>query len=200
MRYLLLSVLVVCVIGVMIPSAFAIGSGGINCVDFPRACQAEILKKYFGEGYGLGNFQITYLPSDKYPGYDTWVRSGMGIAPNFFDREILWLNQTFKLPHNVPIVFLDCDMEINNDFIFQHALIHKKRDVIGVHSKILPPKTIKLNKFQRYLYSKKRGGQKLNEDKPLPFNYFIIGCTSIKKKQLKNQAYLIQTFHVMVRI
>ena len=43
------------------------------------------------------------------------------------------------------LLFLDCDMEINNDFIFQHALIHKKRDVIGVHSKILPPKTIKLN-------------------------------------------------------
>ena len=93
----------------MIPSAFAIGSGGINCVDFPYICQSEILKKYFGEGYGLGNFHITYSPSDKYPGYDAWVRSGMGIAPNFFDREILWLNQTFKLPHNVPIVFLDCD-------------------------------------------------------------------------------------------
>ena len=83
------------------------------------------------------------------------------------------------------LLFLDCDMEINNDFIFQHALIHKKRDVIGVHSKILPPKTIKLNKFQRYLYSKKRGVQKLNENKPLPFNYFIIGCTSIKKNAIK---------------
>ena len=83
------------------------------------------------------------------------------------------------------LLFLDCDMEINNDFIFQHALIHKKRDVIGVHSKILPPKIIKLNKFQRYLYSKKRGVQKLNEDKPLPFNYFIIGCTSIKKNAIK---------------
>ena len=83
------------------------------------------------------------------------------------------------------LLFLDCDMEINKDFIFQHALIHKKRDVIGVHSKILPPKTIKLNKFQRYLYSKKRGVQKLNENKPLPFNYFIIGCTSIKKNAIK---------------
>ena len=83
------------------------------------------------------------------------------------------------------LLFLDCDMEINNDFIFQHALLHKKKDVIGVHSKILPPKTIKLNKFQRYLYSKKRGVQKLNENKPLPFNYFIIGCTSIKKNAIK---------------
>ena len=83
------------------------------------------------------------------------------------------------------LLFLDCDMEINNDFIFQHALLHKKKDVIGVHSKILPPKIIKLNKFQRYLYSKKRGAQKLNENKPLPFNYFIIGCTSIKKNAIK---------------
>ena len=83
------------------------------------------------------------------------------------------------------LLFLDCDMEVNNDFIFQHALLHKKKDVIGVHSKILPPKTIKLNKFQRYLYSKKRGVQKLNENKPLPFNYFIIGCTSIKKNAIK---------------
>jgi len=83
------------------------------------------------------------------------------------------------------LLFLDCDMEINNDFIFQHALLHKKKDVIGVHSKILPPKTMKLNKFQRYLYSKKRGVQKLNENKPLPFNYFIIGCTSIKKNAIK---------------
>ena len=83
------------------------------------------------------------------------------------------------------LLFLDCDMEINNDFIFQHAILHKKKDVIGVHSKILPPQTIKLNKFQRYLYSNKRGVQKINENKPLPFNYFIIGCTSIKKNAIK---------------
>ena len=49
MRYLLLSVLVVCMVGILIPNAFAVQD--------------------------KGDFRLTYVPSDKYADYEKWVKS-----------------------------------------------------------------------------------------------------------------------------
>jgi len=79
------------------------------------------------------------------------------------------------------IIFLDADMEIPSDFIENHVHIHKKPDVIGVLSALLPAPENPIDKYQKYLYQSKRGAQKYSPQAPLPFHVFILGVTSVKR-------------------
>ena len=78
MRYLLLSVLVVCMVGVlMISNAFAVQD--------------------------RGDFRLVYVPSDKYVDYEKWIKSW-----DHFETHVDWLNQNFKLPNNITILIMEC--------------------------------------------------------------------------------------------
>ena len=55
-----------------------------------------------------GDFYVVYGTSDNYPDYEEWIKNGMNNTPNFFDQRVDWLNQTFKLPYDVPIFFYEC--------------------------------------------------------------------------------------------
>ena len=57
-----------------------------------------------------GDFYIVYVPSDNYSDYEAWVKNGMNNYPNFFDDVTDWLNQNYRLPHDVPIFFFECNM------------------------------------------------------------------------------------------
>ena len=77
-RYLLLSVLVVCMVGVlMISNAFAVQD--------------------------RGDFRLIYVPSDKYVDYEKWIKSW-----DHFETHVDWLNQNFKLPNNITILIIEC--------------------------------------------------------------------------------------------
>jgi len=78
------------------------------------------------------------------------------------------------------IIFLDADMEVSPDFIENHVRFHKKPNVVGVLSALLPAPENPIDKYQKYLYQSKRGAQKFPSQASLPFHVFILGITSIK--------------------
>ncbi len=79
------------------------------------------------------------------------------------------------------LIFLDSDMEVEEDFIEKHVSFHRKKSVIGVLGSIIPDIENPYDKYQRYLYESKRGAAKFDINKPIPFNAFIFNNTSIKK-------------------
>lgn len=79
------------------------------------------------------------------------------------------------------LIFLDSDMEVEEDFIEKHVSSHGKSGVIGVLGSILPDIENPYDKYQRYLYESKRGAAKFDINKPIPFNTFIFNNTSIKR-------------------
>ena len=79
------------------------------------------------------------------------------------------------------LIFLDSDMEVEEDFIEKHVSYHGKSGVIGVLGSILPDIENPYDKYQRYLYESKRGAAKFDINKPIPFNTFIFNNTSIKR-------------------
>ena len=100
MKYLLLSVLVVCVIGILIPNAFAVQDGG--------------------------DFELTYVPSDKYADYEKWVKTSSN-----FGTHVDWLNQNFKLPNNISIFIYECGFSnawynpVDLEIVFCYELIEE---------------------------------------------------------------------------
>ena len=100
MRYLLLSVLAVCMIGILIPSAFAVQD--------------------------KGDFELTYVPSDKYADYEKWVKTSSN-----FGTHVDWLNQNFKLPNNISIFIYECGVSnayynpVDLEIVFCYELIEE---------------------------------------------------------------------------
>ena len=89
-------------------------------------------------------------------------------------------NSGIKIARGELIIFLDCDIEVEVDFISKHVCYHKQKNVIGLLSNIKTRINKLNNKYHRYIFNGKRGAAIIGENKPLPFNYFIIGCTSVK--------------------
>ncbi len=87
------------------------------------------------------------------------------------------------------IIFLDADMEVFSDFIAAHIAYHEKPGVIGVVSALIPDLENPPDKYQKYIYSAKRGAKKYPGDSPLPFHVFIMGVTSIKSEVLKKTGF-----------
>ena len=78
MGYLLLSVLVVSLVGIlMVSNAFAVQD--------------------------RGDFRLIYEPTNNYAEYETWVKSW-----GYFENQENWLNQNFSLPYDVPIFVTEC--------------------------------------------------------------------------------------------
>ena len=78
------------------------------------------------------------------------------------------------------IIFLDSDMEVAPDFISRHIAWYKRPEVVGIVSELQPAPESPYDKYQRYLYESKRGARVIGANKPLPFQYFIFGITSVR--------------------
>ncbi|MCD6440258.1 MAG: glycosyltransferase [Candidatus Marinimicrobia bacterium] len=81
-------------------------------------------------------------------------------------------------------IFLDADMEVPSDFVENHIKFHKKPNVVGVLSALLPASENTIDKYQKYLYRSKRGAKKFPDKTPLPFHVFILGITSVKREAI----------------
>lgn len=57
-----------------------------------------------------GDFHINYLETVEYSEYRDWIKKGMDIRPEFFDKAINNLNSEFTLPYNIPINFDECEI------------------------------------------------------------------------------------------
>ena len=81
MGYLLLSVLVVSLVGIlMVSNAFAVQD--------------------------RGDFRLIYEPTNNYAEYEAWVKSW-----GYFENQENWLNQNFSLPYDVTIFVAECGHE-----------------------------------------------------------------------------------------
>ena len=89
-------------------------------------------------------------------------------------------NSGIKAATGELLILLDCDIEVESDFISRHVEYHQNENVIGVVSHICTHDTKSKNKYHRYIFFGKRGASIIGENKPIPFHYFILGCTSVK--------------------
>ena len=70
--------------------------------------------------------------------------------------------------------------QVKSDFISQHVEHHRDKNVIGMLSHICTHDTKSKDKYNQYIFFGKRGASMIGENKPIPFHYFILGCTSVK--------------------
>lgn len=83
------------------------------------------------------------------------------------------------------LIFTDCDIEIPTDFVSKHVNRYDDNQTVGVLSNLRPHCTDLKDKYHRYLFEGKRGAKLIPEDQSLPFRYFIMGCTSIRKEAVE---------------
>ncbi len=83
------------------------------------------------------------------------------------------------------LIFTDCDIEVPTDFVSKHVNRYDDNQTVGVLSNLLPHSTDLKDKYHRYLFEGKRGAKLVPEGKPLPFRYFIMTCTSIRKEAVE---------------
>ena len=87
------------------------------------------------------------------------------------------------------LLFLDCDIEVKTDFISKHVNYHQNKNVIGVVSHICTTDVNSKDKFYKYIFFGKRGAPLIGENKPIPFKYFIMGCSSIKSSAVAKTGF-----------
>ena len=95
-------------------------------------------------------------------------------------------NTGIKKSSGTILIFLDSDMEVENNFIEKHIDMHNDDNIKGVVSAIKPTKNMKYDKYQRYIYEGKRGARGFGPDKPIPFHTLIFGLTSMKREVIKS--------------
>lgn len=91
-------------------------------------------------------------------------------------------NSGIKAARGNVLLFLDCDIEVDNEYVSKHVSRLNNPNVIGVVSKLTPPSNVRLDKYQLYYFFGRRGAKIAPQDKPLPFKYFIMGCASIRRE------------------
>ncbi len=82
------------------------------------------------------------------------------------------------------LIFIDCDIEVPYDFISKHVEYHKMSKVTGLLSN-LQPGIPTIDKYHRYLFNNHRGAKKISATKSLPYRYFILTATSIKREAIE---------------
>ena len=63
-----------------------------------------------------GDFYLTYEPTEDFQEYEDWLK-----AEQYFEIQIPFLNETFKLPHDVDIIIAECGEA--NAYYFQGQII-----------------------------------------------------------------------------
>jgi len=89
------------------------------------------------------------------------------------------------------LLFLDADMTTTSDFIARHAQRHAAPHVIGILSAIMPAEPSR-DKYQRYLYEARRGARRFQPHLPLPFQVFVLGCTSVKRAAFESVGLFLE--------
>jgi len=78
------------------------------------------------------------------------------------------------------LIFVDCDIEVSSDFISRHVQRHLDDKMVGLLSH-LQPAASPVEKYHQYLFTGRRGAKLIGGERPLPYRYFILTATSIKK-------------------
>jgi len=89
-------------------------------------------------------------------------------------------NSGIKAASGELLILIDCDIEVESDFIYRHVEYYKNENIIGLVSHLRTHNTKSKDKYHRYIFFGKRGASIVGEGKPIPFNYFIQTCTSVK--------------------
>ena len=83
------------------------------------------------------------------------------------------------------VIFIDCDIEIGNDFVSRHVERHSDPQVTGLLSNLQPAISPLRQKYHRYLFHGRRGAKTVGGETPLPYRYFILTATSIQRSALE---------------
>jgi len=83
------------------------------------------------------------------------------------------------------LIFLDADMTVQPDFIRRHVERLNDPTVNGVMGRLRYAAGLPYDKYQRYLYEGRRGARRRPAGQPLPFQFFLLGLTSLKKKVIE---------------
>ena len=83
------------------------------------------------------------------------------------------------------LIFVDCDIEVDQNFVSNHVKKHLDDNIIGLLSNIQYQNLNCKDKYHQYLIYGNRGVKKKDDNKPIHFKNFIIGCTSIKASAVK---------------
>ena len=89
-------------------------------------------------------------------------------------------NSGIKVASGELLILIDCDIEVESDFISRHVEYYKNENIIGLVSHLRTHDTKSKDKYHRYIFFGKRGASIVGGGKPIPFNYFIQTCTSVK--------------------
>ena len=88
------------------------------------------------------------------------------------------------------IIFLDCDIEVDKNFVLFHVSFHENENIIGLLSNVVPNISKNKTKYNKFLSYKKRGAKLYGNQKSLPYKYFIFTATSVKKFALEKTGLL----------
>ena len=71
-----------------------------------------------------GDFYLTYEPTEYFQEYEDWLK-----AEQYFELQIPFLNETFKLPYDVDVIIAECDeanaFYVERQIIICYELIHE---------------------------------------------------------------------------
>ena len=72
-----------------------------------------------------GDFHLVYLPTSEYADLESQVQSW-----NYFEKQVGWLNQKFKLPHDIVIAITECGT--SNAFYASKEYLGEDYSVIAI--------------------------------------------------------------------
>lgn len=82
------------------------------------------------------------------------------------------------------LIFIDCDIEVSSDFISRNVIRHREKDIVGLLCN-LQPAVFPNDKYHLYLSRNRRGAKSVGGKAPLPYRYFILTATSIKRTAIE---------------
>ena len=91
-------------------------------------------------------------------------------------------NAALRVASGDLVVFLDSDMTVGANFIRAHAQRHQNHAEVVFVGNIRFAKEIPSTSLTRYLEG--RGVHRVDEDKPIPFNCFVTGNSSVRRSSL----------------
>lgn len=93
------------------------------------------------------------------------------------------------------IIFLDGDMEVQQDFVNAHVEAIKPSSVVAITGKMYGDPDFPNTRLRKYLFQYKyRGAKQFGEDSPIPYQYLLTGNMSLKREVLQNCGNFDESF------
>ncbi|MBT3251809.1 MAG: glycosyltransferase family 2 protein [Candidatus Marinimicrobia bacterium] len=93
------------------------------------------------------------------------------------------------------IIFLDGDMEVQQDFVNAHVEAINQPSVIAVTGKMLGDPGYPNTRLRKYLFQYKyRGARQFGENHPIPYQYLLTGNMSVKREVLQDYGNFDESF------